>query len=121
MSTPSEEIDNMIEGLPDWRGQKLAGLRKLINDADPALKEGWKWGTPVWIGKGNVVALGAFQEHVKVAFFNGASLEDPSGLFNASLDAKDSRSIDLRENESIDEEALQSLIRAAVEHDGSRR
>jgi hypothetical protein len=114
MPTPSEEIDNQIASLADWRGQRMAELRKIINEADANLKEDWKWGTPVWTGKGNVISLGAFKEHVKINFFKGASLDDPNGLFNAGLDAKASRSIDLHEGDSIDEQALKDLIRAAA-------
>ena len=77
----------------------MAELRKLINGADPNLNEDWKWGTPVWTHKGNVISLGAFKEHVKINFFKGASLDDPKGLFNAGLDAKATRSIDLRESD----------------------
>ena len=121
MTTPSEQIDKQIADLPDWPGQRMADLRKLINETDPNLKEDWKWGTPVWTHKGNVVALGAFKEHVKINFFKGASLEDPQRLFNAGLDAKETRSIDLREGDPIDERALQDLIRAAVDHNASKR
>jgi hypothetical protein len=120
MPTPSEEIDNQIASLPDWRGQRMAELRKLINEADPNLKEDWKWGTPVWTAKGNVVSLGAFKEHVKINFFKGASLDDPKGLFNAGLDAKATRSIDIRENDSLDEQALKDLIRAAGDANAKR-
>lgn len=98
----------------------MAELRKLINEAEPNLKEDWKWGTPVWTHKGNVVSLGAFKEHVKINFFKGASLDDPNGLFNAGLDAKATRSIDLGENAPIDEQALRDLIRAAVNQDAGR-
>jgi hypothetical protein len=114
MPTPSEEIDNQIASLADWRGQRMAELRKIINEADANLEEDWKWGTPVWTGKGNVISLGAFKEHVKVNFFKGATLDDPKGLFNAGLDAKASRSIDLHEGDPIDEQALKDLIRAAA-------
>jgi len=114
MTTPSEQIDKQIADLPDWRGQRMAELRTLINEADPNLKEDWKWGTPVWTAKGNVISLGAFKEHVKINFFKGASLEDPQGLFNAGLDAKASRSIDLYEGDSLDEQALKELMRAAA-------
>jgi hypothetical protein len=120
MPTPSEQIDKQIADLPDWRGQRLAELRKLINEADPSLKEDWKWGTPTWTYNGNVISLGAFKEHVKINFFKGASLPDPKGLFNAGLDAKTTRSIDLRENEPIDEQALKDLIRAAVNQNAKR-
>ncbi len=120
MATASEQIDNMIAGLTDWRGQRLAELRQLINAADPNLNENWKWGTAVWTNKANVVALAAFKEHVKVNFFKGAHLQD-GGLFNAGLEAKETRSIDLGESDAIDEQALQSLVRAAVEYDSSKR
>jgi hypothetical protein len=92
----------------------LARLRKLILAAAPVLTEEWKWNTPVWSHKGNVVAAGAFRDHVKLNFFKGASLADPGGLFNAGLDAKATRAIDIRENDKIDESALNALIRAAV-------
>jgi len=114
MPTPSEQIDKQIADLADWRGQRMTALRKLINEADPKLSEDWKWGTPVWTAKGNVLALGAFKDHLKINFFKGASLDDPRGLFNAGLDAKASRSIDLYENDTVDEQALKELIRAAA-------
>ena len=114
MTTPSEQIDKQIADLPDWRGTTIAHLRKVINEADPSLKEDWKWDTPVWTAKGNVLALGAFKDHLKINFFKGASLDDPAGLFNAGLDAKASRSIDLHEGDSINEDALKDLIRAAA-------
>ncbi|TMG05408.1 MAG: DUF1801 domain-containing protein [Chloroflexi bacterium] len=114
MPTPSEQIDKQIADLADWRGQRMTALRKLINEADPKLSEDWKWDTPVWTAKGNVLALGAFKDHLKINFFKGASLDDPRGLFNAGLDAKASRSIDLYENDTVDEQALKELIRAAA-------
>jgi hypothetical protein len=120
MPTASQEIDKAIEDLPDWRGQRMAELRSLINKSDPNLKEDWKWGTPVWTHNGNVVSLGAFKEHVKINFFKGASLPDPQGLFNAGLDAKATRSIDLLEGDAIDQDALRDLIRVAVDHDAKR-
>jgi hypothetical protein len=114
MPTPSDEIDKQIAGLPDWRGRRMTELRKLINETDPNLKEDRKWGTAVWTSNGNVISLGAFKEHVKINFFKGASLPDPRGLFNAGLDAKATRSIDLHGNDRIDEQALKDLIRAAA-------
>jgi len=114
MPTPSEQMDKQIADLADWRGQRMTALRKLINEADPKLSEDWKWDTPVWTAKGNVLALGAFKDHLKINFFKGASLDDPRGLFNAGLDAKASRSIDLYENDTVDEQALKELIRAAA-------
>jgi len=98
----------------------MAELRKIINEAAPDLKEDWKWDTAVWTAKGNVLALGAFKDHLKINFFKGASLDDPKGLFNAGLDAKASRSIDLRENDPIDEQALEDLIRAAANTNAKR-
>ncbi len=110
----STQITDYINELSDWRGKLLARLRKLILAADPDIVEEWKWGTPVWSHKGNVVAVGAFQDHVKVNFFKGASLPDPHGLFNAGLEAKATRAIDLREGDKINEPALKELVRAAV-------
>jgi hypothetical protein len=92
----------------------IARLRTLILEADPMLVEEWKWETPVWSRNGNVVAAGAFKDHVKLNFFKGASLPDPHGLFNAGLEAKASRGIDFHEGDTIDGMALQELIRAAV-------
>ncbi len=117
--TPSQLITNQIAELDDWRGKLLARLRKLILEADPDITEEWKWGTAVWSHKGNVVAIGAFKDHVKLNFFKGASLEDPKGLFNAGLDAKATRAIDLFEGDKISEPALKDLIRAAVAHNTS--
>ena len=113
-TTASQQIDNYINGLSDWRGKMVARLRKLILGAAPELTEEWKWDTPVWSHKGNVVAAGVFKDHVKLNFFKGASLEDPKGLFNAGLDAKATRAIDIAEGEEIDEVALRELIRTAV-------
>ena len=112
--TPSQLITNHIAELADWRGKSLARLRKLILAADPAIVEEWKWGTPVWSHQGNVVAVGLFQDHVKINFFKGASLPDPHGLFNAGLEAKATRAIDLYEGDKINEPALKELMRAAV-------
>lgn len=117
--SPSLQIDNYIKTLDDWRGMMIARLRKLILDADPNLTEEWKWDTPVWSHKGNVVAAGVFKDHVKLNFFKGASLEDPKGLFNAGLDAKATRAIDIVEGEEIDEAALKDLVRSAVAYNTS--
>jgi hypothetical protein len=114
--SPSQRITNHIAELADWRSHMLARLRKLILEADSTITEEWKWDTPVWSRKGNVVAIGAFKDHVKLNFFKGAALDDPHGLFNAGLDAKASRAIDLHEGDDINEAALQDLVRAAVEH-----
>ena len=112
--TPSQRITNHIASLTDWRGSVLARLRALILTAAPGIVEEWKWDTPVFAYKGNVVAIGAFKDHVKLNFFKGAVLNDPHGLFNAGLDAKAMRSIDIHEGDAIDEPAMQDLIRAAV-------
>jgi len=117
--TASQHIDNYINELTDWRGKMLARLRKLILDAPPDLTEEWKWDTPVWSYKGNVVAGGVFKDHVKLNFFKGASLNDPKRLFNAGLDAKATRAIDFSEGDEIDESALKDLIRAAVAYNVS--
>ena len=117
--TASQQIDNHIQGLSDWRGKTMVRLRKLIRDAAPELTEEWKWDTPVWSQKGNVVAAGVFKDHVKLNFFKGASLKDPNGLFNAGLDAKATRAIDFGEGDDINEAALKDLIREAVAYNTS--
>ena len=111
---PSDQISAYIDKLGDWRGKTLGRLRILIRSASPELVEDWKWNTPVWSCEGNVLAAGAFKDHVKLNFFQGASLEDPRGLFNAGLDAKASRAIDLHQGAAVDEPALKELVRAAV-------
>ena len=118
---PSEQIDQHITGLNDWRGEVLARLRTVINAADPRVKEDWKWDTPVWTASGNVCAIGAFKDRVKVNFFKGAVLPDPHGLFNGGLNAKASRSIDLSKGDQVDEAALQDLVREAVAHNAAGR
>ena len=110
----SDRITSHINELGDWRGKALAQVRNLIRKADPDLVEEWKWNTPVWSRNGNVVAAGAFQDHVKVNFFKGASLEDSRHLFNAGFEAKASRAIDFREGDKINETALIDLVRKAV-------
>lgn len=115
----SQQIDQYINGLTDWRGKMVARLRKLIREAVPELTEEWKWDTPVWSYKGNVVAAGVFKDHVKLNFFKGAALEDPNQLFNAGLDAKASRGIDLAEDEEFNESALRDLVRAAAAYNAS--
>src|SRR5262245_22723503 len=109
-TTPSQNITNHIAELADWRGTLLARLRQLILETDPALVEEWKWDTPVWSKNGNVVAAGAFKDHIKLNFFKGASLQDPQHLFNAGLEAKASRAIDFHAGDTINEPALQELI-----------
>ena len=114
--TPSQLISNQIAALDDWRGEALARLRKLILEAAPGITEEWKWGTAVWSQSGLVCSAGAFKDHVKLNFFQGASLRDPKGLLNSGLDAKATRAIDFHEGGDIDEPALKDLIRTAVEH-----
>jgi hypothetical protein len=112
--TPSQEIDKYIKELTDWRGKWIKQFRELILKTAPEVTEEWKWGVPVWSYKGNVVASGVFKDHVKLNFFKGASLADPKGLFNAGLEAKATRAIDISEGDDINESALKELIRAAV-------
>src|SRR2546426_10904715 len=113
--SPSELIDARIEDLGDWRGEMLSRLRALIKEADPEVAEEWKWrGTPVWSHNGIVCTGETYKNVVKMTFAKGASLKDPSRLFNASLDGNARRAIDIREGEKIDAPALKALIRAAV-------
>jgi hypothetical protein len=114
-------IDARIKELNDWRGEMLARIRKLIKEADPDVVEEWKWrGVPVWEHAGIICTGETYKAVVKLTFAKGASLEDPSSLFNASLDGNVRRAIDLREGDKIDEKALQALIRAAVALNTSR-
>jgi hypothetical protein len=113
MSAP-DQITVYIDRLGDWRGTLVARIRKVVGAAAPDLVEGWKWSTPVWTCEGNVLSVGAFKDHVKINFFQGASLDDPRGLFNAGLEAKATRAIDLAEGDRLDEAGLQQLVRAAV-------
>src|SRR5262249_4171867 len=117
----AKQITNYLAGLKDWRGKTLAQLRQIVLDADPDITEEWKWDTPVWSHDGNVVAAGAFKDHVKLNFFKGAALKDPKHLFNSGLDAKTSRTIDLREGERIDQAALKQLIKEAVALNTSKK
>ena len=113
--SPSELIDARIEELGDWRGELLARLRALVKDADPDVVEEWKWrGVPVWYDNGMICTGETYKSVVKMTFAKGASLEDPAGLFNSSLDGNVRRAIDFREGEEIDEDALKALVRAAV-------
>jgi len=117
---PSEQITQHISELADWRGTTIAHLRSLIHTAVPGIEEAWKWDTPVFTFAGkSIVAVGAFKDHVKLNFFKGASLNDPHKLFNAGLEAKTSRGIDLSEGGSLDETALKELIQAAVALEGT--
>jgi hypothetical protein len=114
-ATPSQLIDARIEELGDWRGETLARIRSLIKEADPEVVEEWKWkGTPVWEHAGIICTGETYKKVVKMTFAKGASLEDPSGLFNSSLEGNTRRAIDIREGEEIDAEALKALIREAV-------
>lgn len=112
----SQRINEYIEGLGDWRGRMVGQLRQVILEAEPNLTEEWKWDTPVWSHKGNVVAAGVFKDHVKLNFFKGATLNDVHGLFNAGLEAKASRGIDFHEGDDVGAAAgaLKELVRAAV-------
>src|SRR5215475_4421533 len=113
--SPSELIDARIEDLGDWRGEMLSRLRALIKEADPEVAEEWKWrGTPVWSHNGLICTGETYKNVVKMTFARGASLKDPSGLFNSSLEGNARRAIDFHEGEKIDEEALKTLVRAAV-------
>ncbi|MBM7048880.1 MULTISPECIES: DUF1801 domain-containing protein [Rhizobium] len=112
---PSQLIDERIQELGDWRGETLARVRALIRQADPDVVEEWKWrGVPVWSDGGIICTGETYKSVVKLTFAKGASLEDPSGLFNSSLEGNTRRAIDIRENEAIDEEALKALVRAAA-------
>ena len=114
--SPSQLIDARIEELGDWRGEMLARIRKLIKQADPDVVEEWKWrGVPVWYHDGMICTGETYKDVVKMTFAKGAALEDPSGLFNSSLDGNTRRAIDFREGDKIDDTALKALIRAAVE------
>jgi hypothetical protein len=113
--SPSQLIDARIAALRDWRGETLARLRILIKQADPEVVEEWKWrGVPVWSHAGIICTGETYKNVVKMTFAKGASLADPSGLFNASLEGNTRRAIDFHEGDRIDEKALKALIRAAV-------
>jgi hypothetical protein len=114
--TPSQSIDARIDELGDWRGETLARIRKLIKQAEPQVVEEWKWrGVPVWEHAGMICTGETYKNYVKVTFAKGASLEDPTGLFNSSLEGNTRRAIDFHEDEEIDEKAFKALIREAVE------
>jgi len=113
--TPSRLIDSRIEELNDWRGRTLAHVRALIKQADPEVVEEWKWrGVPVWSHDGLICTGETYKSVVKLTFLKGASLKDPSGLFNASLDGNVRRAIDLHEGDEVDQDAFKRLIREAV-------
>jgi hypothetical protein len=118
--TASEQIDQKIAELDDWRGGTLSRMRKLIKEADPEIVEEWKWakatspGTPVWSHDGGICTGETYKSVVKLTFFKGASLQDPARIFNSSLEGKTRRAIDIREGEEVDAEAFKALIRSAV-------
>jgi hypothetical protein len=113
--SPSQLIDARIAELSDWRGETLARVRTLVKQADPEVVEEWKWrGVPVWSHAGILCTGETYKKVVKMTFAKGASLEDPSGLFNSSLEGNTRRAIDFHEGDKIDDEALKALIRAAV-------
>ena len=113
--SPSQLIDARIKELGDWRGETLSRIRSLVKEADPEVVEEWKWrGVPVWSHDGMICTGETYKSVVKMTFAKGAALEDPAGLFNSSLDGNTRRAIDLREGEKINEEALKTLVRAAV-------
>jgi hypothetical protein len=121
-ASPSELIDQRIAELDDWRGEMLARIRALVKEADPEVVEEWKWrGTPTWSHDGIICTGETYKNVVKMTFAKGASLDDPSGLFNSSLEGNVRRAIDFREGEKIDEKGLKALIRAAVALNTSKR
>jgi hypothetical protein len=119
-SAPSQLIDARIREVGGWRGRMLAKLRALIQQADPAVVEEWKWRVPVWSHDGILCTGETYKAVVKLTFAKGAALDDPSGLFNSSLDGNTRRAIDMREGDEIDEDAFKALIRAAVALNGSK-
>jgi len=116
----SQMIDERIEELDDWRGEMLAGLRRLVKQADPEVVEEWKWEVPVWSHHGLICTGESYKKVVKLTFAKGAALEDPAGLFNSSLEGNTRRAIDFHEGDKIDEKAFKALIRAAVALNASR-
>ena len=114
MSDASEQIDTYVAGLTGWQRQTTERLRALVHEAVPDIVEEWKWSTPVFARAGSVCAIGVFKDHLKVNFFKGSTLPDPAGLFNAGLEAKTSRAIDLAEGDALDEAAFRALVRVAA-------
>jgi len=114
VESASRRIDARIQELGDWRGEMLSRLRALIQQADREVVEEWKWGTPVWSHDGIICTGESYKQVVKMTFARGASLPDPAGLFNSSLEGKVRRAIDFREGDKINQKALKTLIRAAV-------
>jgi hypothetical protein len=119
--TPSDEIDQLIAEHPDWRGAKLAEMRRLILEVDPRIVEEWKWmGAPVWELDGILVVGNIFSKKVKLGFLYGASLDDPSSLFNGELGGSQRRSVEFTEGHEVDPDAFQNLVRAAIERNRAR-
>jgi hypothetical protein len=115
VDSPSRLIDARIKELDDWRGKMLSRIRALIKQADPKVIEEWKWrGVPVWSHDGSICTGETYKSVVKLTFFKGASLKDPSGLFNSSLEGNTRRAIDFHEGDEIDEDAFKTLVRAAA-------
>lgn len=120
MTNASDLMDRRIKELGGWRGKTLGEVRRIIRGADPEIIEEWKWvkptnpGTPVWSRNGGICTGEAYKNVVKLTFYKGASLEDPTGLFNSSLDGKVRRALDIKEGDAVDEAALRSLVREAV-------
>jgi len=112
--SPAALIDERIASFADWRGKTLAALRAIITGADESVVEEWKWGGPVWAANGIICTGETYKSAVKLTFAKGASLKDPSGLFNSSLDGNTRRAIDVREGDTIDAKALTSLVREAI-------
>lgn len=110
----SQQIDQMIAAITDWRAPLLVGLRQLVHAAEPSITEEWKWGAAVFTKAGNVCAVAAFKNHVKINFFKGAQLADPDGLINSGQQSKQTRAIDFRQGDSLNKPSLQKLIQAAV-------
>src|SRR5678815_5442021 len=112
--SPSQLIDTRIRELDDWRGKTLSRLRALIKEADPGVVEEWKWSVPVWSHDGIICTGETYKKAVKLTFAKGASLKDPAGLFNSSLEGNVRRAIDIHEGEGVDESAFKALVRQAV-------
>jgi hypothetical protein len=125
--SPAQKIDRRIAELDDWRGETLARVRALIKQADPEVVEEWKWakasspGTPVWSHDGGICTGEVYKDKVKLTFFKGASLDDPSGLFNSSLEGNVRRAIDFYESDKIDAKAFKDLIAAAAAFNVAKR
>jgi hypothetical protein len=114
-NSPSRLIDERIEELGDWRGEKLAAVRGLIKEADPEVEETWKWrGVPVWEHAGIICTGESYKSYIKLTFAKGASLDDPAGLFNSSLEGNVRRAIDIHEDDELDTAAFKDLVRGAI-------